>query len=66
MKYKLTPFDLALWAALPMAHTSQIEGRLTMILDSKRRRTLPRRLFILGVALTAAALVPLAMLRPTA
>ena len=37
-----------------------------MILDSHRRRGLPRRAFILGVALSAAALVPLAMLKPTA
>lgn len=37
-----------------------------MILDRKRRRALPRRAFILGVAFTAAALVPLAMLKPTA
>ena len=28
MTHKLTPFDLALWAALPMAHTPRIEGRL--------------------------------------
>lgn len=63
---KLTPLDLALWAALPMAHTSKIEGRLIMILDSNRRRGLPRRAFIFGIALTAAALVPLAMLKPTA
>ena len=37
-----------------------------MILDKTRQRTLPRRAFMLGVALTAAALVPLAMLRPVA
>ena len=64
MKHKLTLFDLALWAALPMAHTSKIEDRLAMILDVTRRRTLPRRALVLGVALTAAALVPLSMLRP--
>ncbi len=66
MNRKLTLFDFALWAALPMAHTSKIEGRLTMILDSTRRRTLPRRALMLGVALGAAALVPLAVLRPVA
>ncbi len=30
---KPTLSELALWAALPMAHTSNIEGRVTMILD---------------------------------
>ena len=64
MKHKLTLFDLALWAALPMAHTSKIEGRLTMILDSNRRRGLPRRALVFGITVTAAALIPLAMLRP--
>ncbi len=66
MKHNITPFELALWAALPMAHTSKIEGRLTLILDKTRQRTLPRRALVFGVALTAAALVPLAMLRPVA
>ncbi len=37
-----------------------------MILDKTRQRTLPRRAFMLGAAVTAAALVPLAMLRPVA
>ena len=37
-----------------------------MILDKTRQRTLPRRAFVLGAAVTAAALVPLAMLRPAA
>lgn len=63
---KRTPADYALWAVLPMAHTSKIEGRLTMILDNTRRRTLPRRAFMLGIALAAAAVFPLAMLRPAA
>ena len=52
--------------AIAMAQTSQIESRLTMILDKTRRRILPRRAFIFGVALAAAALVPLAILKPTA
>ncbi len=58
--------DFAFWAALPMAHTSKIESRLTRILDNTRCRTLPRRVFVLSVAIGAAALVPLAMLRPDA
>ena len=66
MSRKMTPTDLALWAALPMAQTSKIETRLTRILDKSRRRSLPRRAFALGIALGAAALVPLAMLRPAA
>ena len=37
-----------------------------MILDSTRRRMLPRRALVLGVAVGAAALIPLAMLRPVA
>ena len=66
MKRKLTQSDFALWAALPMAQTSKIETRLTRILDGSRRRSLPRRAYALGIALGAAALVPLAMLRPVA
>ena len=59
--------DLALWAALPMAHTSRIEGRLTMILDSTRcRRALTRRILLTALGIGSAALVPLAMLRPAA
>ncbi len=66
MKHKLTPADYALWAALPMAHTSKVEGRIAMILDTTRRRTISRRALIFGAALTAVALVPLAMLKPMA
>lgn len=66
MSRKLTTIDLALWAALPMAHTSKIEGRLTRILDKTRPRTLPRRAFVFAATVAAAALVPLAMLRPVA
>ena len=61
---KIIPTHFALWAALPMAQTSKIEGRIAMILDSTRRRTLPRRALVFSVALGVAALVPLAMLRP--
>lgn len=60
-------YHFALWAALPMAHTPRIEGRLTMILDHTRpRRALTQRVLILALGLGAAALVPLAMLRPAA
>lgn len=64
MTRKLTPANLALWAALPMAHTSRLEGRLTMILNAKTRRAaLPRRAGA-AVALAAALLLPLAAARP--
>lgn len=67
MLRKLTPFDLALWAALPMAHTSRIEGRLATILDQTRSRcALTRRVLLTALCVGAAALVPLAMLRPAA
>lgn len=67
MRRKPTPTELALWAALPMAHTSRIEGRLTMILDTTRsRRTLTRRVLIAAFGLGTTVLVPLAMLRPAA
>jgi len=66
MKRKPTASDYALWTTLPMAHTSQIEGRLKMILDTTRRRTTPRRFLMLAAIAGAAALVPLAMLQPTA
>lgn len=49
--------DIALWAALPMAHTTRIEGRLQMILEAGRpRRVLTRTRRALLVSLTAAAL----------
>ncbi len=67
MRRKLTPSQLALWAALPMAHTPRIEGRLTMILDTTRpRRALSRRILLAALGVGAAALVPLAVLRPAA
>jgi hypothetical protein len=60
-------YELALWAALPMAHTSNIEGRLKMILDTTRpRRALTRRVLTAALGVAAAALIPLAMLRPMA
>jgi tetratricopeptide (TPR) repeat protein len=39
---KLTVNGFALWVALPMAQSSRIEGRLKMILDTTKRRTLTR------------------------
>jgi len=61
------PHELALWAALPMAHTPRIEGRLKMILDHTRsRRALTRRVLLAALGFGTAALVPLAMLRPAA
>ena len=67
MTRKPTPYDFALWAALPMAHTSQIEGRLKMILDASRsRRALTRGILVTALGVGAIALLPLAMLRPAA
>ncbi len=51
-------------AAIAMARTARIEGRLTMILDTTRpRRALTRRALLTVLSLSAAALVPLAVLR---
>lgn len=55
--------DYALWAALPMAHPSKVEERITMVLDKTRRRTSPRR-FLLVAIVGAAVLAPIAMLQP--
>lgn len=53
--------------AIAMARTARIEGRLKMILDHTRpRRALTRRALLLVLGLSAAALVPLAVLRPGA
>ena len=50
-------------AAIAMARTARIEGRLKMILDTTRpRRALTRRALLLVLSLSAAALVPLAVL----
>lgn len=64
LKPKRTPYDIALWAALPMAHTPRIEGRLKMILNTETRRTLPRRTAAFSLALATALLLPLAAVRP--
>lgn len=52
-KPKRSPSDYALWAALPMAQTSQVESRLQMILDKTRnRRRLTRRVVAAALMLT--------------
>ena len=62
-----SPSRLALWVALPMAHTSEVERRLTMILDTTRsRRQTTRRILFVTLGVGAAALLPLAALRPAA
>ncbi len=66
MTHNLTPADLALWAALPMAHTSNVEKRLAMILDTSRRRAFPRRFPALALTGGVAALVSMAVLHPIA
>jgi TonB family protein len=52
------------WAAVAMARPSQLEGRLAAILDSRVKRSAPRRASALVVSLAAIALVaPFAALR---
>jgi len=54
-------------AAIAMARTARLEGRLKMILDTTRpRRALSRRVLLLALTPGTAALVSLAMLRPSA
>jgi hypothetical protein len=66
-KPKRTACDYALWAALPMAQTSQVESRLTMILDkSQSRRVLTGRVLFAALGLSIVSVVSLAMLRPAA
>jgi len=65
MKRKRTPSDLALWAALPMAHTPRIEGRLKMILNTTQsRRALTRRALLASLAAAALGCGMLAALQP--
>ena len=67
MTRKPTSYDFALWAALSMAQTSQIEGRLQMILDKTQvRHQTTRRVLLASLGLSVAVLVPIAMLRPAA
>ena len=54
-------------AAIAMAQTPHIKRRILMVLDTAHsRRTVTRRALTSGVVLTAAALMPLSMLQPTA
>ena len=67
LSQKKTAYHYALWAALPMAHSPRMEGRLKMILDQTRSRRAPTlRVLIAALGIGAAVLLPLAMLRPTA
>ncbi len=60
-KPKRTACDYALWAALPMAHSSRVESRLQMILDKSRSRRLPKRgIVALALALTAGLVLAVA------
>jgi len=64
---KRTAQEYALWAALPMAQTSQVEKRLRMILDGTRsRRALSRCVLIAALSLLTMVMVPVAILRPVA
>ncbi len=63
----LRPASAIPQAAIAMARTARIEGRLRMILDTTRpRRALSRRALLLALTPGAAALVSLSMLRPAA
>jgi len=61
----LSPVLLVPQTAIAMAQTSQVEGRLKMILDkTQSRRTLPRRVLLAALGLSIVSLMGLAMLRP--
>lgn len=67
MPFKFSSYTLALWAALPMARTAQVESRLKMILKpNASRRALTRRAVIASLAAAALGVGTLAALRPTA
>jgi hypothetical protein len=52
------------WAAVPMARRSTLEGRLLAILDPRRNRSALTRFVLLAtLALAAAIIIPVAMLR---
>lgn len=62
---KLNLNTLALWAALPMARTAQVESRLQMILKpNASRRALTRRAVIASLVAAALSIGALAALRP--
>lgn len=65
MTRKLSLHTLALWAALPMARTAQVESRLRMILKPNvSRRALTRRAVLLALLPATAAVGIIAALRP--
>lgn len=67
MTRKLNRHTLALWAALPMARTAQVESRLQMILKpNASRRALTRRAVLVSLAAAALGVGTLAALRPAA
>ncbi len=62
---KLNVQTFALWAALPMARTAQVESRLQMILKpNASRRALTRRAALVSLAAAALGVGTLAGLRP--
>lgn len=64
---KLNLHTLALWAALPMARTAQVESRLHMILKpNTSRRALTRRATFISLVAAALGVGTLAALRPAA
>lgn len=67
MTRKLNVHTLALWAALPMARTAQVESRLQMILKpNASRHALTRRAALVSLAAAALGVGTLAALRPAA
>lgn len=61
---QLTQWCLAA-ITLPMAQTSQVEGRLIAVLQKERSRTmLTRKANLLALTVTTAAILPLAVLHP--
>jgi hypothetical protein len=53
-------------SAIAMAHTSKVEGRITMILDkTQSRHAVTRRVLLVALVPSAAALLTLAALRPS-
>lgn len=62
---KRTTQEYALWAALPMATTSKVEGRLKTILDKTRcRRRLTRGVIAVALTLTVGMAVALGTAQP--
>ncbi len=67
MTRKLNLHTLALWAALPMARTAQVESRLHMILKpNASRRALTRRALLMALVPATFAVGAIAALRPAA